>query len=154
AQAHRKRLFALVLPLLSEGFIRPKSEQERAGKNRKAIRQTLADVKTAAEADGRNLVELQSLIEQACNHFLRTGTFPATYEEMQAIPTLWVGVLPYAGDDGPVKGQAYRLSLDLEQRQLTLALRSPDERGEFRRTWAQHPVTLAVPEPVAVRLEA
>jgi hypothetical protein len=70
-QAHRKRLLARVLPLLSEGLIRPKDEKRKAGKNRKAIRQALADLKTAAEADGGSLVELQSLIEQACNHFLR-----------------------------------------------------------------------------------
>ncbi|HEY7124842.1 MAG TPA: transposase [Ktedonobacterales bacterium] len=153
AQAHRKRLFAQVLPLLSEGLIRPKSEHQRAGKNRKAIRQALADLKTAAEADGGSLVELQSLIEQACNSYLQQGSFPTTYEELQAVPCLAVGVLPYAGDDGPVKGQVYRLSLDVEHRQITLALRCPDEHGEFRRSWAQHPVTFALPEPVAERLE-
>jgi putative transposase len=154
AQAHRKRLFALVLPLLSEGLIRPKSEQQRAGKNRKAIRQALADLKTAAEADGGSLVELQSLIEQACNHFLRAGTFPPTYEDMQALPILKVGVLPYAGDDGPTKGLAYRLSLDVEQRQITLSLRCPDEQGQWRRTWTQQRVTFPLPTPVAAQVEA
>jgi putative transposase len=154
AQAHRKRLFQQVLPLLSEGLIRSASDQRRAGKNRKAIRQALADLKTAAEADGGSLVELESLIEQACNHFLRTGAFPATYEELQALPVLKVGVLPYAGDDGPLKGQAYRLALDVEQRQITLALRCPEANGEWKRTWTQNRCTFALPEPVAVRLEA
>jgi putative transposase len=154
AQARRKHLFLQVLPLLSEGLIRPKTDQRPAGKHRQAIRQALSDLKTAAEDDGGSLVELQSLIEQACNHFLRTGTFPITYEEMQAMPVLQVGVLPYAGDDGPVKGQAYRLWLDVPTRHITLALRCPDEQGRWRRTWAQHPVTFALPEPVAAQLEA
>jgi putative transposase len=152
AQAHRKRLFALVLPLLSEGLIHPKGEKERASKNRKAMRQALADLKTAAEADGGSLVEFQSLIEQACNHFLRTGVFPTTYEQMQAVPVLKVGVLPYAGDDGPTKGQAYRLSLDVEQRQITLSLRCPDEQGQWRRAWTQHPITFTLPDVAVARL--
>jgi putative transposase len=62
-----------------------------------------------------------------------------------------VAVLPFAGDDGPVKGQAYRLALDVPARQITLALRCPEENDQFCRSWAQHPVTLALPEPVAVR---
>jgi hypothetical protein len=60
AQARRKQRFLQVLPLLSEGLIRPKGAHQRAGKNRKAIRATLAALKTAAEADGGSLVELQS----------------------------------------------------------------------------------------------
>jgi putative transposase len=154
AQAHRKRLFLQVLPLLSEGLIHSKTKGRKASKDRKAIRQALADLKTAAEADGGSLVELQSLIEQACNHFLRTGMFPATYEEMQPVAVLSVGVLPYAGDDGPVSGQTYRLALDLEQRQITLALRCPNVQGQWPRTWTQRSVTLALPEPVAERLQA
>jgi putative transposase len=86
AQAQRLRLFAQVLPLLSEGLIRQKSEGHKAGKDRKAIRQALADLKTAAEADGGSLVELQSFIEQACNYYLKQGNFPTTYEEMKPVP--------------------------------------------------------------------
>jgi hypothetical protein len=154
AQASRKRLFGQIVPFLSEGLIRPKTEQRQAGKNRKAIRATLAELKTATESDGGRLVELQSLIEQACNHWLRTGTFPATYEDLQRVPALKTGVLPYAGDDGPAKGQAYRLLLDLEARLVHLAFRSPDESGQWSRTWTKERVTLALPEPVALRLAA
>src|SRR5690348_8424273 len=42
----------------------------------------------------------QSLIEQACNFYLKHGCFPDSYEETQTNPLLKVGVLPYAGDDG------------------------------------------------------
>lgn len=143
-----------MVPLLSEGLIRPKGDQRPAGKNCKAIRQALADLKTAAESDGGSLVELQSLLEQACNYWLRTGAFPTTYEAMQGVPVLSVGVLPYAGDDGPERGQAYRLRIEGEARQITLAFRAPDEQGEWSRAWAKRAITLALPELVAARLEA
>lgn len=154
AQAHRKWLFLQVFPLLSEGLLRPQTEQHKAGKDRKAIRQALADLKTAAESDGGSLVELQSLLEQACNFYLKQGHFPATYEEMQPIPVLKTGVLPYAGDDGPVRGQAYRMDLDRAARQVHLAFRSPDEQGQWSRPWTRQRVMLALPEPAAARLEA
>ncbi len=98
-QAQRKKQFALILPILSEGLIQPKTEQKRAGKSRLAIKQALADLR-ADNSDGGNAVELQSLIEQSCNFYLKHGCFPETYEEMQATPIQQAAVLPYAGDDG------------------------------------------------------
>jgi putative transposase len=152
-QAERKKQFALILPLLEQGMIRPKTETKRAGKNRKAIKQALTDLREA-NADGGNTVELQSLIEQACNFYLTTGCFPATYEEMQAVPVLKAGILPYASDDGPTMGQAYRLSVDLEHQHLTLALRTPDESGTWARTWRDKTIQMALPEIVVTRLKA
>src|SRR6266446_4481238 len=73
-QAERKKQFALVLPILSQGMIEPKTEKRRAGKNCKAIKQALADLREAGE-DGGTIVELQSLIEQACNFYLINGCF-------------------------------------------------------------------------------
>src|SRR6266478_6927752 len=119
-QAQRKQHFALILPLLEQGMILPKSEKKPAGKNRKAIKAALACLREE-HSDGGSAVELQSLIEQACNFYLKHGCFPDTYEEMQAIPVLKVGILPYAGDDGGALGQAYRLRLDLEERCCYLA---------------------------------
>jgi hypothetical protein len=103
SQAERKQHFALILPLLSHGMIRPKTDTRRAGKHRTAIKQALVALR-AVDADGGQAVELQSLIEQACNFYLRQGCFPSTYEELQPIPVLTAGVLPYAGDDGPLLG--------------------------------------------------
>src|SRR5215467_9684052 len=133
-QAERKKQFALILPLLSQGMIQPKTEKTRAGKNSKAIKQALAELREAGE-DGGSAVELQSLIEQSCNFYLANGCFPDRYEDMQAIPVLKAGILPYAGDDGPTMGQSYRMSIDLEQQQITLAIRFPDEAGKWSRTW-------------------
>ncbi|GAC1364083.1 MAG: hypothetical protein NVSMB44_22690 [Ktedonobacteraceae bacterium] len=152
-QAERKQQFALVLPLLEQGMIQPKTETKRAGKNRKAIKQALTDLREI-NSDGGNAVELQGLIEQACNFYLQNGCFPDTYEEMQPAPTLKAGVLPYAGDDGPQMGQAYRMGYDLEQKTLTLALRTPNAQGAWTRTWRVQTVRMALPDRVVERVKA
>jgi putative transposase len=131
-------------------MIQPKTGTHRAGKNCTAIRQALVDLR-AAPWDGGNTVELQSLIEQACNFYLQHGCFPDTYENMQAVPLLKTGVVPYAGDDGPVMGQTYRMRLDLEQKLLTLALRTPDEQGTWARTWREHTAQMPLPDVVVER---
>ncbi len=149
-QAERKQLFALILPLLSQGMIQPKTDTKRAGKNRKAIKQALADLREV-NADGGNVVELQSLIEQACNFYLQNGCFPETYEEMQPMPVLKAGLLPYAGDDGPVMGQTYWMSYDLDHKTLTVALRTPNAQGAWARTWREHTCQMQLPDLVVER---
>ncbi len=152
-QAERKKQFALILPLLEQGMIQPKTEAKRAGKNRAQIKQALTTLRDA-QTDGGNAVELQSLIEQACNFYLANGCFPDTYEEMQPVPVLKAGIVPYAGDDGPQMGQTYRLSLDLDQQTLTLALRTPDEAGKWARNWREQTIQMALPEVVVARVKA
>jgi putative transposase len=152
-QAERKKQFALILPLLSQGMIEPKMEKKPAGKNRKAIKAALADVRDE-NSDGGSAVELQSLIEQSCNFYLKNGCFPDTYEEMQAIPVLKTSILPYAGDDGGDKGQTYRLRIDLEGRCVYFAFRSPDEQGAWVPTWTEAQMRLPLPDPVVSRLQA
>jgi len=152
-QAERKQQFAALLPLLSQGMIQPKTDTKRAGKNRKAIKQAVADLREA-NSDGGNAVELQSLIEQACNFYLQNGCFPDTYEEMQPVPVLHAGVLPYAGDDGHQMGQTYRMSYDLDQKNLTLALRTPDEQGAWTRTWRERTIQMQLPDLVVERAKA
>jgi putative transposase len=152
-QAERKQQFLLIRPLLEQGMIIPKSEHKRGGKNRKAIREALTQLRDA-QTDGGNAVELQSLIEQACNFYLANGCFPDTYEEMQPVPVLKAGILPFAGDDGPQMGQTYRLSLDLDAKTLTLALRTPNEAGKWARNWREHTIQMALPEIVVARVKA
>jgi putative transposase len=152
-QAERKKQFALILPLLEAGMIEPKMEKKPAGKNRKAIKAVLADLREE-NSDGGSAVELQSLIEQSCNFYLKHGCFPATYEEMQTIPVLKTGILPYAGDDGGVLGQAYRLRIDLECGCVYFAFRCPDEQGIWAPTWTEPQMRLALPDSVVARLKA
>jgi putative transposase len=152
-QAERKQQFALILPLLTAGMIQPKSDSKRARKNRKAIKQALVALREA-NSDGGNAVELQSVIEQACNFYLHHGCFPDTYEEMQPIPVLKAGILPYAGDDGPVMGQTYRMRYDLDQKRLTLALRTPNPQGGWVRSWRDHTCHLTLPDLLVKRFKA
>jgi putative transposase len=152
-QAARKKQFALILPLLEQGMILPQTEKKRAGKNRKAIKAALACLRDEY-SDGGSAVELQSLIEQACNFYLTNGCFPDTYEDMQAIPLLKVGVLPYAGDDGGKVGQAYRLRIDLEGRCCYFAFRTPDQVGSWPASWTEPQMSLPLPDPVVERLQA
>ena len=98
--------------------------------------------------------ELQSLIEQACNYYLTHGCFPDTYEDMQPIPVLKVGILPYAGDDGGEHGQAYRLRLDLEGRCCYFAFRAPDQSGDWVPPGPSRRRALPLPDPVVERLQA
>lgn len=134
-------------------MIAPKTEKKPAGKNRKAIKQALVGLRED-DSDGGSEVELQGLIEQCCNFYLKHDRFPACSEEMQPVPVLKVGILPYAGDDGGDKGQAYHLHLDPEKRVVFFAFRFPDEEGRWRRTWAQRELALSLPDPVVERLRA
>jgi putative transposase len=133
-------------------MIEPQTEKKASGKNRQAIKQALNDLHES-DSDGGSAVELQSLIEQCCNFYLKVGRFPAFYEEMQPIPVLKVGILPYAADDGGDKGQAYHLRLDPEKRVVFFAFRFPDATGRWSRKWAEPEMVLTLPDPVVERLQ-
>ncbi|HKV03380.1 MAG TPA: zinc ribbon domain-containing protein [Ktedonobacteraceae bacterium] len=152
AQAERKQVFALIQPILTEGFIRPKEGKRPAGKHRKQIKEAIEALQKTLQDDETAFVTLQNVVEQACNHFLIHGTFPACYEEMQAIPLLNVGMLTYAGDDGGDKGQSYRLSFDLPDGTACLRFRFPDAAGWWQ--WKQDPIVLPLPACVVERLKA
>lgn len=139
AQATRKQVFALIQPILTDGFIFPKTERKPAGKNRRAIaaaitalRQVQKAVTRGQEEGESTFVTLQNVVEQCCNYYLANDRFPASYEELQPLPVLKVGLLTYAGDDGLDKGQSYRLRLALEEGEagvVYLRFRCPDAHG-------------------------
>jgi putative transposase len=70
-QAERKKAFELVAPILSDGFIRPKTENKPAGKNRVAIKEAITTLQKSLEDDDTSFVALQNVVEQACNFFLQ-----------------------------------------------------------------------------------
>jgi putative transposase len=151
SQAERKQVFQTILPILTDGFIRPKTENRPAGKNRHVIKEAITALQKTLEDDEATFVTLQNVVEQCCNAFLKTGAFPATYEELQSVPLLKVGILTYAGDDGPQLGQSYRLSLDLEAGTASLLFRFPDEEGTWQ--WRKTPTRLTLPQIVQDRLK-
>ena len=77
AQASRKQVFALIQPILTEGFIRPQEGQRPAGKNRKQITEAIKILQQTLGDDDTAFVSLHNVVEQACNHFLLHGAFPA-----------------------------------------------------------------------------
>ena len=146
-QAERKKAFALVAPILSDGFIRPKTEKRPAGKNRPAIKEAIAALQKSLDEDETSFVALQNVIEQSCNFLFQQDRFPIAYEELQGVPLLKVGMLTYAGDDGGVKGQAYRLALDLDAGVARFRFRSPDEEG----IWHWRKVETIIPLPACLK---
>jgi putative transposase len=150
SQAERKQVFLRILPILTDGFIRPKTEQRPAGKNRTTIKEAITALQNTLEDDAA-FVTLQNVVEQCCNFFLKEGHFPTTYEELQPAPMLQVGMLTYAGDDGPRLGQSYRLSLDLEAGIASLLFRFPDSASIWQ--WRKTPTFVNLPQIVLDRLK-
>lgn len=148
--AERKKTFALVASILSDGFLRPKTDKRPAGKNRSAIKEAVTALQQSLDEEETSFVTLHNVVEQACNHFLAHDRFPTTYEEMQPIPLLKVGLLTYAGDDGREKGQAYRLALDLDAGVVRFRFRFPDEMGVWR--WRKEETIIALPACLKERL--
>ncbi len=158
AQATRKQVFLTILPLLTEGLIRPADEQHPAKKDYRAINEQVRALRADLD-DPDTFMAMTNVLEQACNHYLRTGTFPATYEEVQSVPVQEVGQLTFAGDDGMTLGQTYRMRLRWEHccelsssRQehkragLWLKLRTPAANGRW--AWGEWSQEIALPEPV------
>jgi putative transposase len=150
AQAERKKAFGLVAPILSDGFIRPKIENRPPGKNRPAIKDAITALQKNLDEDETSFVALENVVEQACNFFFQQDRFPSSYEEMQPVPLLKVGMLTYAGDDGREKGQAYRLALDREADQARFRFRYPDQSGVWH--WCKVDTLLSLPECLRERL--
>jgi putative transposase len=150
AQAERKKAFLLVAPILSDGFIRKSTESRPTGKNRPAIKEAITALQKSLEDDETSFMALQNVIEQACNYYFQQDRFPTSYEEMQPVPLLKVGMLTYAGDDGREKGQAYRMGLDLDAGIARFRFRYPDESGVWH--WRNVDTTIALPECLQVRL--
>jgi putative transposase len=146
-QAERKKVFELVAPILSDGFIRPKTEKRPVGKNRPTIKEAITALQKSLDEDETSFVALQNVIEQACNFFFQHDRFPLTYEELQPVPLLKVGMLTYAGDDGREKGQAYRLALDLDGGEARFRFRYPDEAG----VWHWRKVDTSIPLPACLK---
>ena len=129
-QASRKQVFLSILPLLSDGLIRPAEGKRPATKDYRAIKEQVRQLREAsAEADA--FMAMTNVVEQACNQFLQTGIFPTTYEELQRVPVLSVGQLTFAGDDGMEQGQTYRAKVELSQF-CEVASRSEHEQATLR----------------------
>jgi putative transposase len=161
AQASRKQVFQTILPLLTEGLIRPAEGKRPARSDHRQIKDQVralrAQMQDAGE-DADTFMAMTNVIEQACNRYLHTETFPTTYEELQPAPVLSVGHLTFAGDDGMQSGQTYRAQIEVshvcevasrkEQKRATLLLklRTPNEEGRW--AWGEWSQAIPLPETV------
>ena len=157
AQATRKQVFLAILPLLSDGLIRPAEGKRPARKDYQAIKAQVR-VLGASMEDADSFMAMTNVVEQACNVYLQTGVFPTTYEDMQPVPVQGVGQLTFAGDDGMQAGQTYRARVHVahfcevttrtEQTQATLKLklRAPDQTGMW--AWGEWSHEIPLPETV------
>ena len=157
AQATRKQVFLAILPLLSDGLIRPAEGKRPARKDYQAIKAQVR-VLGASMEDADSFMAMTNVVEQACNVYLQTGVFPTTYEDMQPVPVQEVGQLTFAGDDGMQAGQTYRARVHVahfcevttrtEQTQATLGLklRAPDQTGVW--VWGEWSQEIPLPETV------
>ena len=157
AQATRKQVFLAILPLLSDGLIRPAEGKRPARKDYQAIKAQVR-VLGASMEDADSFMAMTNVVEQACNVYLQTGVFPTTYEDMQPVPVQEVGQLTFAGDDGMQAGQTYRARVRVahfcevttrtEQTQATLGLklRAPDQTGMW--AWGEWSHEIPLPETV------
>jgi putative transposase len=161
AQASRKQVFQTIMPLLSEGLIRPAEDQRPARKEHRLIKEQVRALRAQmhdAGEDADTFMAMTNVLEQACNVYLQTEMFPGTYENLQPIPVLSIGQLTFAGDDGMKAGQTYRARIegahvcDIQTRQeqqlaaLWLKLRSPDEQGKW--AWGEWSERIPLPPTV------
>lgn len=166
AQATRKQLFQIILPLLTTGLIIPAQGKRPARKDHRELRERVRALQKQmqeARDDPERFMALTNLLEQACNAYLRGQPFPTTYEELQSVPVLSAGQLPFAGDDGMEQGQTYRASVALVKSSnvttreedtraaLWLKLRAPDEAGRWQ--WGAWSSDIALPLHVQAFLE-
>jgi putative transposase len=157
AQATRKQVFLVILPLFSVGLIRPAEGKGPAKKDYRLIKEKVRALRAESE-DADAFMAMTNVIEQACNVFLQTGVWPTTYEDLQAVPVLTKGQLSFAGDDGMNAGQTYRARIDVakwcdvathqehNQATLRLVLRAPDAAGNW--TWGEWSEPIPLPETV------
>jgi putative transposase len=161
AQASRKQVFQTILPLLSEGLIRPAEDKCPARKDHARITEQVRALRTQmhdAGEDAETFMAMTNVIEQACNRYLQTGAFPTTYEELQPTPVFSAGYLTFAGDDGMKAGQAYRAHIEMthfcdrqtrqehQQASIALRLRCPDNLGKW--TWGAWSEEISLPPTV------
>jgi putative transposase len=161
AQASRKQVFHTILPLLSEGLIWPAEGERPARKDHRQIKEQVRALRAQMQDAGEEadtFMAMTNVIEQACNRYLHTETFPGTDEDLQPVPVLSAEQLTFAGDDGRSAGQTYRARTevshccDVQTRQeqkhasLWLKLRSPDKQGQW--AWGEWSEEIPLPPTV------
>lgn len=134
AQADRKRVFDLLLPLLKDEYFTD------GNANLTALAYRLRD---ELGGNREKIGYLLNIIEETANFYAENERLPIDFHELQGKPVLKTPQLPFAADDGADKGQAYRMSV--ADGQVSLRFKYPGSDGEWR--WTPD-VTFPLPEVV------
>src|SRR5437016_4206467 len=95
-QAERKKTFELVQPILSDGFIRPKTEKRPAGKNRPAIKEAVTSLQKSLD-DGELMAP--TLREERRADGERFAVLDFTVEVEKEVLPAWESVERVLGAD-------------------------------------------------------
>jgi putative transposase len=134
AQADRKRVFDLLLPLLGDEHLKD------GNADLTALAYQLRD---ELDSSQEKIGYLVNLVEQTANFHAENGKLPADYYELQGKPVLKRPQLPLAADDGAVKGQVYRMRV--VDGLVSLRFKYPD--GDAKWGWTPD-VTFWLPDTV------
>lgn len=134
AQADRKRIFDLLLPLLEDEPLTGENGSLTGLAYR--LRDELGDSR-------EKIGYLLNVIEQMANYYGENEELPTDYSQLQTKPVLKTPQLVLAADDGPVKGQVYRMRV--ADGEIILRFKYPDDDGEWR--WTPD-VTIPLPDAV------
>lgn len=134
AQADRKRIFDLLLPLL---------EEEPLEDGNATLTGLAYQIRGELGGSREKIGYLLNLVEQIANFYAEHEKLPADYYELQSKPVLKTPQLPLAADDGAIKGQVYRMSV--VDGQVTLRFKYPHGDGKWH--WTPE-VTFPLPDVV------
>ena len=76
-QATRKQVFETILPLLTDELIKPAEGKRKAQKAYRLIKEKVTALREAME-DADSSMAMTNVVEQACNYFLETESWPTT----------------------------------------------------------------------------
>lgn len=124
AQANRKRVFDLLLPVLKDEHL---EDGNAAGDA--ALTVLAYQLRGELDSNREKIGYLVNLIEQIANSYTEHGKLPEDYYELQGQPVLKRPQLPLAADDGAVKGQVYRMSV--ADGQVSLRLKYPGSDAKW-----------------------
>jgi putative transposase len=78
AQASRKQVFQTILPLLTEGLIKPAEGKHPAKKDHRQIREQVRTLRAQMQDAGEDAdasMAMTNVLEQACNRYLQTERY-------------------------------------------------------------------------------
>ena len=141
AQADRKRVFDLLLPLLQETHFTTEPSPSKRGQRKEDKLVEVAYQLRAELGDNQEKIGyLLNLIEQIARFYAKHERLPGDYDELQQKPTLKTAQLTLAADDGPLKGQVYQR--EVKEEHLSLRFKYP-----LNGQWSWTPwVTFALPD--------